>query len=311
MFVLTMKKVVIFCLLISAISLPGKAQININPNNGFEIGRLEYGLMPSVGDVQFQKTHINVGGGFKVGAKSLLGLRMGYTYIDTYYKENPNFVGFEDFEDIHLINLNVFYRLSLNNDWAFNIAFMPVLSSTLKASISSEDVIFNSMSSFTKKWQNSSNRDRLLTFGLLFGTQFGAPRLLPLINYTHQINEKSRYVLGLPTTGFFYTIDKKNSIDFTIRPEGFFVNNPSTNSFQPNTVVRDANLQFNAFRFGIGYNLKFNTNWVTHFNLGFIPTSNLEVVDNDNNTLYDFNADASVFFSVALSFNINRKQNEN
>lgn len=289
-----------------------RAQLEMmSPNNGFEIGRLEYGLLPSVGDVQFQKTHLSLGGGFKLGEKSIMGVRVGYTLIDTYFKENPSFVGFEDFENLNLINLNVFYRLTLKEDWAFNIALMPVLSSTLQTSITAEDLIFNSMSSLTKKWRNDNGEKRLLTFGLLFGTQFGAPRLLPLINYTHEINKSSKYMIGLPVTGYFHTIDEKNTIDFTIRPEGFFVNNPATNSFEPNSMVRDANLQFNAFRFGVGYHLKFNTNWVTHFNLGFVPASNLEVVDSDNNTLYDFDADASVFLNIALSFNINRKKNEN
>jgi hypothetical protein len=41
-----------------------------------------------------------------------------------------------------------------------------------------------------------------------------------------------------------------------------------------------------------------------------MPISNMEVIDLEDNTLYDINTNESIFLNIAVSFNLNKKRNE-
>ncbi|MEM9678728.1 MAG: DUF6268 family outer membrane beta-barrel protein [Bacteroidota bacterium] len=280
-----------------------------NPLDGIEIGRLEYGYISGIGDVQIERKGI----GFNFGKplkKGQSGIGVGYNNFHLTFKDASEFNNFSSFDHIHNIRLSLFYRRPLKNNWSFSLGISPLISSTLNDNISGEDIVYTSFTSVSKRWLKDGNIS-VLNLGIGFGTLFGRPSVFPVISYFKQVSEAFSYALGLPQTGAFFTLNDKNRIDITARPEGLFGNNATELAFDDGNATRiNTKLQYNALRLNVTYNLKFGANWTTFFTAGYIPFSTLKVVDDDNNDLYDFNADDSAFFNVGIRFNINRKSNE-
>ena len=277
--------------------------------DGFELARLDYTLFPSLGEVQLEKTNFSLGIGKKLN-KGLLAFNIGYTRYDLFFKESPSAILLADFEDLHSVRFNIIYGRFLKNNWAINAMISPMLSSNFEGNLTTEDFVYTSFLSATKSWPKG-NLTSKLTFGAAFGTLFGRPRLFPLISYSKELSPTMRYSLGLPVTGFFYDVNDKSTLNVTIRPEGFFANNSIPLMLDNGQQITDSKLQFNGLKLALGYRLKFNNNWRAQFNLGYLPVNTMEIIDNDNNTIYDIETDETIFINIALSFNLKKKQNEN
>ena len=299
-----MKNILIILLIFT--SLITQSQNNPLAGNGFEALRIDYMHAPKMGDVDIK----NLGFSFRLPLITKTGVfvaglkynRNDLSFRNGLYSNNL----LSSFNEVHNIYLSVMYMKPLKNDWLLNALIAPTISSTLHEPISSEDFIYNSFVSFTKKWEKN-NLYTNLTFGLAFGTIFGEPRLFPLISYNKQFSEKLKINIGLPSTGVFYDFNHKNSIDFTASPEGFFANNSSSVMINNQSDIRDTKLQFNSLKLSLGYHLKFDENWITHFNFGYIPFSELEVLDKENNLLIPVNTEGTTYFNLGVSFNLNTK----
>lgn len=285
------------------------AQSSPFSGNGLELGRFEYSLLPSIGNTQLEKTAVSVGLGKKFG-KSLLTFGINYTKYDIYFKDILLGNTLSDFENIHTMRINFFYSRPLKNNWFVNALVSPMLSSTLTEDISTDDFFYNTFLSASKLWIKNDLRTNL-TLGVGFGTLFGRPRVFPIVSYSKQLSLNTRYSIGLPFSGLFHDINEKNTINFTLSPEGLFANNASSILNTENEEINNSRLQFNGLKLTLGYQLKFDENWITHFKLGYMPISNMEVIDLEDNTLYDINTNETIFLNIAVSFNLNKKRNEN
>ncbi len=280
----------------------------INRERGFELVRVDYTVIPSLGDIQLDRQGVNLNFFKKLNSG---GLRLGLAYSrsELTFKDADESHQFGDFDNFHILRFNMSYIRPLAKNWSINISLAPTLSSNFKGALSTEDIIYTAFGTVGKQWITTNKRSSL-RFGLAFGTQFGSPLLFPVLSYQKQVNEKLSYAIGLPVTGIFYTINKYNSINFRIRPEGAFVNN--SNILRIAGDDRDfanTKLQLNAFSLSLGYDLQLDKHWVTTFSVGYIPTSNIEVLDDNNDVIYDFEADESISINIGLSFNINRTKN--
>ncbi|WP_299364117.1 DUF6268 family outer membrane beta-barrel protein [Winogradskyella sp.] len=281
----------------------------INPKGGFDLANVSYLVIPSLGDVQLDRQGINLNM-FKKLNKGILSLGLGYHRNELTFKDNNESIQFEDFDNFHNIRLNMIYIRPLSKDWSLNVALSPSLLSNFEGDLTTEDIVFNSFTTVGKKW-TKENKNSSFRFGLAFGTQFGAPRLFPIASYQKEVNDQLSYSIGLPVTGVFYKINTYNSVQFSLRPEGTFVNNSSTFRIEGNDQdLRNTKLQINAFNLSLGYELTLDDNWVTTFNLGYIPVSNMQVLDDNNDEIYDFEADESISINIGLSFNINKKKKQ-
>lgn len=301
-----MKKIIV--LFFSYFTMLLTAQNSPFSGNGLELGRFEYNLLPSLGDTQLEKTTLSIGMG-KMLKKSLLAFGLNYTKYDIFFKGVKLGNMLDDFENIHTLRLNLIYRRPLKNNWSLNALISPMLSSTFSEDVSTDDFFYNTFLSTSKMWVKDDLKSNL-TLGVGFGTLFGRPRFFPMVSYSKQLSLKTRYSIGLPITGFFHDFNEKNGVNFTISPEGLFANNASSILNTQNEKINNSRLQFNGLKLAMGYQLKFEENWITHFKLGYMPISNMEVIDLEDNTLYDINTNETIFLNIAVSFNLNKKRNE-
>ena len=123
-----------------------------NPlNPGFELGRVEYSIIPSLNDIQLERQGFSINLGKKFYS-SILGFGLNYNKYDLTLKDANENNLFDSFKDFHTINLRLFYRKPIKNNWSMHVAFSPVLSSNFEGDLTIEDVIFSSFASLDKTW---------------------------------------------------------------------------------------------------------------------------------------------------------------
>lgn len=88
--------------------------------------------------------------------------------------------------------------------------------------------------------------------------------------------------------------------------EGDFINN-STSLFLDDITCNEPKPQMNALKLELGYRINMGSSWASFFNLGFIPISNIEILD-ANNDVYSFESDQTNSIGAGVIFNINQEQ---
>lgn len=231
-----------------------------------------------------------------------VGLGYGITEIDF----NRTNVPFEvtGFNTIHNLRTTLSLIKPLKKKWVLIGSFSPTISSNLEKSIGSEDFIFNTAVMAIKKWK-TKNHDATLRLGLLYGTPFGQPRTIPIISYQSQLNHRWSYSLGLPITELSYLFNSKHQLSFQLRPEGFFANNSGILTITNEEFIH-TKLQYNGIRAGLNYVFRFAKNFEVDFSAGNILKSNLKIIDQGQNELFDFESENSPFLSLGLRYTIGK-----
>ena len=298
-----MKKISLVLFMIAANGL--SAQMLMMGGDEFEIGGVNYSNVPNLGDTEV--TNFGADGGLaRPFGKGFLGIRINYQNFDFSFNESTNIIDFSTYENMNLVQANVFYRRPLKNSWSMTISFGSSLISNLEGDISTEDFVINTIGLLSKKW-GDRGRHSVLSFGALYGTQFGQPTLLPVVSFRQKLNEQWSYSIGLPITGINYKINKKNRLSFTLQPQGIYGNNSGEVLFESGTLT-NSKLQYNALRTGISYRYKILPFLSALVEGGYLPLVNLRILDKDNNEIYDFNPDSSAYFNVGLRFGIDMKK---
>ncbi|WP_405208670.1 DUF6268 family outer membrane beta-barrel protein [Aquimarina sp. LLG6339-5] len=294
-----------FIIILSGITNTLWSQI---PNG--EIGGFEYSVIPDIGDTQIDKFAANLNFGTKLG-KNMLRFGVSYTLYDFLYKKD-SFVDFDliPYETIHNIQFRLFYRYVINDSWSCMLMFSPSISSNLEGSISSNDLLINSIASVSKKW-GDTNTFSLLTFGIGFGTPFGEPQFFPAISFRKKVNSRWNYALGVPETSLNYTYRERHTFSGKATFSGLFGNASSSVTLPDASLQTDTKLQYNSLNTGFQYSYRIQPNWTAVISLGYAPWNRLRVLDNDNNELYDIGSNSSFYISMGLKFNLNKMMNEN
>jgi len=267
-----------------------------------------YQLLPSVGDVEIRYTSLflNMQKSYRTD-KLIFGLT--YENIEYIFKDNKESYLFGSFENSHLLSLSGTYVKSLKNNWNVHLQVVPQISSTLKNTLQSNDVLVTGSIHFGKIWTSNLTTDNSkLIVGLNYDTLFGEPRLYPLISYSSYIRDDWEFTIGLPISSLNYTINSRKNINFSIRPKSSYTNHSGTISLNEQHFYVNNKLEFSSLSLGLDYYMKFNDYWTTSFGIGYLPVTSLKVLDMDNTTIYDFDSADSISINFGLKFNLNKNK---
>lgn len=295
--------------MVLSLAVKTNAQIPIMGGPDIDIGGINYSNVPDLGGVEV----INYGADFSFAkplSKGMLGFRLNYQNFDFSFDQSTNIIDTSSYENMNLIGASIFYRLPLKNSWSVIASVGSNMISNFEGDITSEDFVFNAIGMLSKRW-GDQERNSVLSFGILYGTQFGQPTLLPVASFRQKLNAHWSYTLGLPITGINFQINKKNRLSFSLRPQGIYGNNSGTVAFQANNTLENSKLQFNALRAGLSYRYKFTSFLSVLIEGGYLPTVQLKILDQDNNEIYDFDPDTTSYFNVGLRFGLNKKPGNN
>lgn len=291
--------------MIPFIYIPSWSQIQ----EPLELGRFEYSILPDLGDTDLRRYSLNVTGGKQIKSGSI-GLGLAYSLNDfTFFNASRTFDK-SLYGEIHTISTNIFYKHNVNSSWSLNISVAPTLSSNFKNGLNNEDFVFNTSVTASKRWETDSGFS-VLSFGILYGTILGEPQFLPAVSFRKIVNEKWGYHLGIPLTGVHYTIDERHSFLARASFSGLYGNNSENTTFMGIGDFTNTKLSYRGVDLGLEHNYRIQPNLTTVIRIGYVLADRLEVLDEDNNLLYDFEPNNSVYLTMGLKFNLNKKMNEN
>ncbi len=278
------------------------AQIEPNPFS------FEYTMAPEGDDeIEFYRTLVNVAIPIKL-KKGMLMNAVGFNY----FQLNHNGANFSttDLSKIYGLNYTLMYMRPLSEKWSFMLRAGTAMVSNLTASVQSDDFLFNAGLSF-RKTGGSPESPYQFTFGVGYVPVFGEPRILPIINYTKKFNKKYTLSIGFPNTYLAYNMSEKSVLKTALWLNSFYAN-LSEDVIIPGTRRAEKSVFISA-GLGLEYNYSMDKNWAIFVKGGYSFYNEYELLDADNNTLYDFEATAKPYFSTGIQLNIkskNKKRND-
>jgi len=274
-----------------------------NPNE-IEPVAINYAYIPDLGGTEVNDYGINLNFAKPIG-KSMIGVGVGYQYINFAFDEATNEIDLSSYEEFHLARFNLFFRRSLDNNWGIMFSGGTSLMSNLEGDLNSEDFVYTAIVGATKNW-GTVERNSSLLIGAFYGTQFGEPAIFPAISYRQKLNEHWSYTLGVPITGINYQINKKHRLSLFASPQGIFGNNSGEVRVEGNRVLTNTKIQFNGINTRLSYRYMLTKSFALVTEGGFVPAATLQILDNDNEEIFDLDPGGGVFVNVGLRYVLNR-----
>ncbi|QNK78691.1 hypothetical protein H7F37_06350 [Winogradskyella sp. PAMC22761] len=298
-----MKKNTTYYLIFSLVSMVSFGQEMFTTTNQGDLVSLEYGNYLDLNDIQFENKSVAIDF-TSLFNEPIIGFGVAYTNNKLDFEDYDRFHDYSTFEELHNVEVFVRYKKALFNNWTMDLVLAPYLSSTLNEKISREDFTLSYAANFTKVWSKEGLKSSL-KLGAGYGTLLGKPNFYPLISYSSAVNENFRYKIGFPVTGVFYKLNEQSGLDFTAKPKSIYVNNASDFNLIDESY-NDSKLEFKALKLAIDYKFQFDKNWSSNFGVGYLTASELTISENEN-TIYDFEANNSLSLNIGISLNINNK----
>lgn len=279
---------------------------------------LNYGQLPDLGGTEIANYGLNFNFARPLG-KGVLGIGLGYEYLDFSFSEATNVIDLSTYENMHTVRSNLSYVRPLKNRWGVIISAGTSLMSNLGDGVTTEDFVVNAILGFTKRWGDFERNSSLL-FGAFYGTQLGEPTVLPAVSFRQKLNEHWSYSLGIPITGINYQINPKHRISLLASPQGFFGNNSNEVAVDGNRTLTNTKLQFNGINTRLSYRYLFTKNIAIVGEAGFVPNATLKILDDENEDIFDLDPGNGAYFNIGLRYviqknrgniNQNKKTDEN
>lgn len=270
-----------------------------------EIAKLEYRLVPSLGNTELRTSAFNLGGGVKVKS-GFLGMRFGYTHHNFSFFDLPGNFGSQEYEEIHVLRAQFAYRHKMGKGWWANASVAPGLSSNFGEGISDEDFQVNGLVGLSKRWKGKKGPGTF-SFGLAFGTAFGKPQFFPTLSLEQKLGEAWGYVLGIPVSGLTYRPNERHSLKVRATFFGIYANISSTVPFNDLGNLKHTKLQANGLDLGVEHNFRIQPNFTTVIRVGYWSANNFRILDVENTELFNFKTTGAAYISMGLRFNLNKR----
>lgn len=261
---------------------------------------IEHKYSPSNKDFDFNSTEIRANIPVKIG-KGFITNSFGLDYSTLNYNKIYPF-DTKEIETFYNLSYALSYTYQLKRQWLLTARVNPTISSNLKGSLSSEDLLLNGALLATKRWGNFK-KGSVMIFGVAYATLSGKPGVIPFISFREKLNERFSYGIGFPTTFFNYNLGKKHRFRIEARQQGFYANLSGNNSPVFNSEEAQK-IQFRNFLANISYSYKFSNGWRASVNGGYSFSNTYSLLDIDKNELYDFEIDNRPFFSIGLAYDL-------
>ncbi|MEM1258713.1 MAG: DUF6268 family outer membrane beta-barrel protein [Bacteroidota bacterium] len=266
--------------------------------------QFQYGVAPSLGKHQMETYEYGMGKTFQaLGMPS--SFRVDYLNSRFTYFEVSSITDVAVYERLHLVDFQIETTKDFSNGWNVLFHLNPQLSSNFSTGLGAEDVILGFGLGISKKWNKSA-----LTLGLERSTTLGRPQLLPFMRYYQKINESVNLQLGFPHSCIEYLVDQRHKIAVHSMAEGNYYNITGSSYFTELGDISDSKLNFSSFNFSLEHQYKIQPNITTITQIGLLANNRLVVEKSNGDSLFTFNTNESIYFSMGLQFNLNKNEND-
>ena len=263
-----------------------------------DIFSFNYTLAPTGNDaIDFHKTDFKLNIPLKL-EKGILKNSVKLNYYQFDFRD-INF-NTEELEHIYNLSYDLSYNHLINNKWKLNTTIGVSIASNFASNLSSSDIFFNGSLAFIKNG-GTEEKPSQFTFGAMYSTITGEPRILPLISYKKTVNQKFSFQLGFPKAYVKYKLDKMSTFKASIVQDGYYGN---LSKFIYTSIDEEVNkMSFSATSLGLEYNYWMGEYWTIVFKGGYSAFNNYKVDNSQNNSTYNFNVNDQPYFSTGVKFN--------
>ncbi|MDT0606804.1 hypothetical protein [Croceitalea rosinachiae] len=268
-----------------------------------ELVSFEYSLVPSVGETEARMFNLSFTTK-KATEIGLIGLSLSYSNHQFSFFEVDNDLE-NSLEVFHIVEPRFFYSGSIKNNWSLNISMSPILSSSLINDITNEDLIYNGKITISKDWYNNKNFNSF-TLGIGRGQILGEPQFFPIISFNKEIGERLSYSLGFPKSGLWYLVNERNLIHLRGMLSGIYANTSATTIFNGDQI-QHTKLKFSGLDIGLEHIYRLQPNISATTRIGFLSNNSLELLDSNQNLVYNFEPNGSAYLTMGIKYNLNKK----
>lgn len=188
-----------------------------------DVFRAEYMTMPKgSADVGFSR--IKVLGNVPIKLKSNDFIVVGVDYSGIKYDFGRELPFDEDvIQNLYVIDLNLAYVYTYNEDWRFIAVVTPRLASNFTDGWQNQDFFMNITAGAFKEKKNIDKPYKLV-LGLSYNSAAVVQIPLPVVFYEKAFHPNWTYTLGVPKNGLKYIIKKKHWLQAEVILDGHYVN---------------------------------------------------------------------------------------
>ena len=267
-----------------------------------EIASFAYSVFPSINNTDISETSIRLNTQFH-WSNTTLQLQGAYVQRQYQFYGNAALINFGNFETTHFLQFKGTVSRWLGKNWKLQSEIAPSLASNLENGVSTKDWVLNQSAGLIKEW-NGPNRKVALKFGVGRGTYFGKPQFIPIFKYGVSHDNKWSLNLGFPQSEYIRIINERNSITSFVTVNGTYTNLSGSLSIDNLGTFEHAKLVQNGIDFGLEYLFRIQPNFTTSLKSGYSMVNSLEIQDDNENILYDFDPNGSIYVSIGLKYNI-------
>ena len=199
--------------------------------------------------------------------------------------------------DFNSIAYSLEYRNEILNGWNYAITASPTIASNFESSISLDDVSLEGSVVFSKMFAKNK-----LKLGVVRNSSFGFETPIPVIAVEGAINEKVTYSVGFPITEVSYKVNETNQFSMYAKPTGFYATIGNSVFVNVDDEVKKA--QFQSIVSGIKFSHSVDENWKIEVDAGYQLKSEYELLDKNENSVYEFKTKNNFSAGVSLKFNV-------
>jgi len=207
----------------------------------------------------------------------------------------------DNFQRLHIIDLNLGYTFKLNPDWRFVGVLTPRISSNIEQGLDNNDLRLNASVVFWKEEKEVDQPYRLIV-GLSYNSATGLPFPLPLINYYKRFKPNWSYTLGIPRSDLKFYIKDKHIIQTALFLDGYYVN------IQKEIALPDdnsgASISLSAFVGALGYQYKITKEISLYALAGYSILQEGLIRDGNRNRAFTLNDEGNFYLRTGFKIGI-------
>ncbi len=207
----------------------------------------------------------------------------------------------DNFERLHIIDLNLGYTFKMNPDWRIVAVLTPRISSNIEQGLDNNDLRLNASMVFWKEEKELEKPYRLI-LGLSYNSATGLPFPLPLINYYKRFKPNWSYTLGIPRSDLKFYINDKHVIQTALFLDGYYVNIQKEIALPDNRS--GASISLSAFVGALGYQYKFTKEISVYALAGYSILQEGLIRDGDRNRAFTLNDEGNFYLRTGFKIGI-------
>ena len=206
----------------------------------------------------------------------------------------------EDLNTFYNLKYQLEYKYPLTNSINIHAQANAAIMSTLNQNIIGDDFFFGG-GLYVSKTNTAESKPSVLKLGISYSSITGKPTYLPIISYEKIVNSRLSYKIGFPEAEIIYGLSEVSKVRLSLNTNGYYANISKPLYINIDHVAEKAKIS--STNLGLQYQYKMDNSWSIKLGAEY-ALKNSYKLENNNNTVYNFNVSSKPAFSTGIIYNL-------